>query len=740
MNSYPYPSTAGLFDENNRPALTDVTTPFAQSVSDVTQSLTKSVLEVMHGDTSVVATEASALAPRAEGQGQDDNSEAGQQGQGSHGDEVLAPDVLVDFDPLLMVEEEVVSSQTGGVMVVEEGEGGGVVLPGVQDSQACSDNQMDDVSVGDDHDDYLSNTIARLQRRAKQQGRYVGGLLDSPRQLAAGGGHDGAKKGKKNKAPVVRKATSTAKRVHKMTKGKKEDKPGYKMAGGHIKKSARAGKGGKKTSQDFVCEACYRPFLNKSNMRRHQRRFHTSLFSDASVPTERNFDDVNAPSVTSSKSNMMQSLPLSPSSSSSSAISGAVSLPQPKARPRSSDRPTDPHGQQLYDVQQPTCVASAEPDGQLSYQHHEHFARGDYDLDVSTRALEKKYLAEHIEQALRARDRQLDNTQDHDLENDQSRSAVDKEKDLDPESGSAEDTVGTLGRAPEDSAPRRPRRCEFRVKALGESELYMATYDGESDESEGASSDVSMRRTPRKTGSHDADTDSDSRMPSGPVKKKTKKKNKSSAKKKGRGKRRDKDDEDNDDGQEEEELEKDKYLEDNKVGEKGKGRNKSGDERVLGRGKKTKKAKQSSSGDHLGNAGKKNKRCLKKRQEEEEEEDDKDDDEDSDDDDDDDRPLTFRTKKRTRVNSTVRTPDYTLTHPPTHSTTTKTPVLSRPTCAPCFLANSYSCSSPYLTTSFCSSFCGPAITTHGVVIFFFFCVLPVPRRKCVCDRFRFPTV
>jgi hypothetical protein len=23
---------------------------------------------------------------------------------------------------------------------------------------------------------------------------------------------------------------------------------------------------------------------------------------------------------------------------------------------------------------------------------------------------------------------------------------------------------------------------------------------------------------------------------------------------------------------------------------------------------------------------------------------------------------------------------------------------------------------------------------------FFFCVLPVPRRKCVCDRFRFPTV
>jgi hypothetical protein len=24
--------------------------------------------------------------------------------------------------------------------------------------------------------------------------------------------------------------------------------------------------------------------------------------------------------------------------------------------------------------------------------------------------------------------------------------------------------------------------------------------------------------------------------------------------------------------------------------------------------------------------------------------------------------------------------------------------------------------------------------------FFFFCVLPVPRRKCVCDRFRFPTV
>jgi hypothetical protein len=24
--------------------------------------------------------------------------------------------------------------------------------------------------------------------------------------------------------------------------------------------------------------------------------------------------------------------------------------------------------------------------------------------------------------------------------------------------------------------------------------------------------------------------------------------------------------------------------------------------------------------------------------------------------------------------------------------------------------------------------------------FFFFCVLPVPRRKCVCDRFQFPTV
>jgi hypothetical protein len=30
---------------------------------------------------------------------------------------------------------------------------------------------------------------------------------------------------------------------------------------------------------------------------------------------------------------------------------------------------------------------------------------------------------------------------------------------------------------------------------------------------------------------------------------------------------------------------------------------------------------------------------------------------------------------------------------------------------------------------------------HAVTIFFFFfCVLPVPRRKCVCDRFRFPTV
>jgi hypothetical protein len=28
----------------------------------------------------------------------------------------------------------------------------------------------------------------------------------------------------------------------------------------------------------------------------------------------------------------------------------------------------------------------------------------------------------------------------------------------------------------------------------------------------------------------------------------------------------------------------------------------------------------------------------------------------------------------------------------------------------------------------------------GRVFFFFFCVLPVPRRKCVCDRFRFPTV
>jgi hypothetical protein len=26
------------------------------------------------------------------------------------------------------------------------------------------------------------------------------------------------------------------------------------------------------------------------------------------------------------------------------------------------------------------------------------------------------------------------------------------------------------------------------------------------------------------------------------------------------------------------------------------------------------------------------------------------------------------------------------------------------------------------------------------IFFFFFCVLPVPRRKCVCDRFRFPTV
>jgi hypothetical protein len=29
------------------------------------------------------------------------------------------------------------------------------------------------------------------------------------------------------------------------------------------------------------------------------------------------------------------------------------------------------------------------------------------------------------------------------------------------------------------------------------------------------------------------------------------------------------------------------------------------------------------------------------------------------------------------------------------------------------------------------------LCTH---FFFFFCVLPVPRRKCVCDRFRFPTV
>jgi transposase InsO family protein len=30
-------------------------------------------------------------------------------------------------------------------------------------------------------------------------------------------------------------------------------------------------------------------------------------------------------------------------------------------------------------------------------------------------------------------------------------------------------------------------------------------------------------------------------------------------------------------------------------------------------------------------------------------------------------------------------------------------------------------------------------TMHDL-LFFFFCVLPVPRRKCVCDRFRFPTV
>jgi hypothetical protein len=28
----------------------------------------------------------------------------------------------------------------------------------------------------------------------------------------------------------------------------------------------------------------------------------------------------------------------------------------------------------------------------------------------------------------------------------------------------------------------------------------------------------------------------------------------------------------------------------------------------------------------------------------------------------------------------------------------------------------------------------------STAFFFFFCVLPVPRRKCVYDRFRFPTV
>jgi hypothetical protein len=30
--------------------------------------------------------------------------------------------------------------------------------------------------------------------------------------------------------------------------------------------------------------------------------------------------------------------------------------------------------------------------------------------------------------------------------------------------------------------------------------------------------------------------------------------------------------------------------------------------------------------------------------------------------------------------------------------------------------------------------------TYIFFFFFFFCVLPVPRRKCVCDRFQFLTV
>jgi hypothetical protein len=34
----------------------------------------------------------------------------------------------------------------------------------------------------------------------------------------------------------------------------------------------------------------------------------------------------------------------------------------------------------------------------------------------------------------------------------------------------------------------------------------------------------------------------------------------------------------------------------------------------------------------------------------------------------------------------------------------------------------------------------PVVPLAKGLFFFFFCVLPVPRRKCVCDRFRFPTV
>jgi hypothetical protein len=37
-------------------------------------------------------------------------------------------------------------------------------------------------------------------------------------------------------------------------------------------------------------------------------------------------------------------------------------------------------------------------------------------------------------------------------------------------------------------------------------------------------------------------------------------------------------------------------------------------------------------------------------------------------------------------------------------------------------------------------FYGSVTAWMRLVFFFFFCVLPVPRRKCVCDRFRFPTV